>query len=157
MLDLERGIKRILLVPKAFAQVAEIHHQDDLVHLALLFGLFVQRTQHDNITLQADVTQLHHVGELGEHRDTNEHQRLFADTRLADRAHLADAGRGDELHAALFINAHDLRQRRHSLDDARDLDERIMAALYERCQIRCQFIEIEFHTGILIPIHCHDF
>ena len=157
MLDLERGIKRILLVPKAFAQVAEIHHQDDLVHLSLLFGLFVQRTRHDNITLQADVTQLHHVGELGEHRDTNEHQRLFADTRLADRAHLADAGRGDELHAALFINAHDLRQRRHSLDDSRDLDERIMAALYERCQIRCQFIEIEFHTGILIPIHCHDF
>ena len=157
MLDLERGIKRILLVPKAFAQVAKIHHQDDLVNLALLFGLFVQRTQHDNITLQADVTQLHHVGELGEHRDTNEHQRLFADTRLADRAHLADAGRGNELHAALFINAHDLRQRRHSLDDARDLDERIMAALYERCQICCQFIEIEFHTGILIPIHCHDF
>ena len=42
-----------------FAQVAKIHHQDDLVNLALLFGLFVQRTQHDNITLQADVTQLH--------------------------------------------------------------------------------------------------
>ena len=155
MIDLEGGVERILFIPEAFAQIAEVHHQDDLVHLTLLFRLFVECAQHGDIALQADIAQLHHLRQLREHRDTNEHQRLFADTRLAHRAHLADAGRGDELHAALFINAHDLRQRRHSLDDARDLDERIMAALYERCQIRCQLVEIEFHTGILIPIHCH--
>ena len=108
------------------------------MYFILPLRLFVECAQHGDITLQADVAQLHHVRKLRKHGNANEHQRFFGESRLAHDAQLTHARRGNKLHAAFFINAHDLRQCGHCLHDAGDLDERIMAALYERCQILCQ-------------------
>ena len=100
------------------------------MHLALAFRLRVQRFQHDQLAVQADIGQADDVLDLTAHRNPDQHQR-FLDTCVLCVFQLFQSGGCDECSAALVKCFRDLRQTRRALDNARDLNTHVSAFFYD--------------------------
>ena len=75
-------IDQLVLIPPAFPQVSHISHQNDLMKFPLVSGFLVERLDHFQLAVQADIRQTDHILHLAEHRNTDQHH-LFIDACIS--------------------------------------------------------------------------
>ena len=121
------GGHHLVLIPKAFPQIAQVCHDDDAVALVLLGALLFQRLDGGKIALEGDLAQGHHIGQLRHGGDADEPIRPF-NSCVAAALHLLKAAGAKGRGAVLPHDAGNGRQGVTALDDAADIDAHFAAA-----------------------------
>ena len=138
--------------PDAFAQIAEIDHQHDVVHAAQAFGDARQFADDGELGLQADVDRAHHLLDARDRRAAQQHDRR-GNAAVAQPADVLETRLGDPADAAAQHGARHLRHAAGPLGDAEHLDAGRRAADDDRSGVALDTAEIDgdFGPDIFFP------
>ena len=141
-------VHKLLFIPEALPQVAQIGHDDNAVGLVLPEALLLQRQQRRPLALQRRLAQRHHVGQLRQSGNTDQQPRP-RHTGGAAFGHLLQPACAQLLRSGGAQHTRRLRQAVHALYHAAHTDAHSAAAGDHGVRVAPQKCQIKFQLGIL--------